>query len=361
MATFESGQGERTEAATPRRLQRAREEGQVPISRELASLAGLAGASFALLLLGTAIAGDLARTLRGFVAQAPAIDLGHGIGSVMRLAAVTALRGAAPVAFGALLAATLTVALQTGLLLHFGALRPDLQRINPRTGLGRLFGVDGLIEAMKSCAKIAVMAGIAWFVLAGDLRLLIAAPFADATTLAARCAGPVAHVLLAVLAAQAVIALADVLWVRLRHARGLRMSRQDIRDEQKETEGDPKVKQRFRQLRFQRARRRMLAAVPKATVVITNPTHYAVALAYDRARNAAPRVVAKGVDSMAARIREVADANKVPLVSNPLLARALYRVELDTDIPAEHYKAVAEIIAYVWRLGRRAAGPRIRA
>lgn len=361
MATLESGQEDRTEAATPRRLQRAREEGQVPISRELASLAGLAGACLALLLLGSSIAGGLARALREFVANAAAVDLDQGIGLVMRLAAVTALRGAAPVAFGALLLATMTVALQTGLLLHPGTLRPDPQRISPRTGLRRLFGADGLVEALKSCAKIAVMAAIAWFVLAGDLRALLAAPFADASTLAERCARPVAHVLLAVLAAQAAIALADLLWVRMRHARGLRMSRQDIRDEQKETEGDPKVKQRFRQLRFQRARRRMLAAVPKATVVITNPTHYAVALAYDRAKAAAPRVVAKGVDSMAARIREVAEAHKVPLVSNPPLARALYRVELDTEIPAEHYKAVAEIIAYVWRLGRQAAGAGRRA
>jgi flagellar biosynthetic protein FlhB len=160
--------------------------------------------------------------------------------------------------------------------------------------------------------------------------------------------------LIAVLLVQTVIAAADLLWVRVRHARTMRMSRQDIRDEQKETEGDPKVRMRFRQLRLRRARKRMLAAVPKATVVITNPTHYAVALVYDRAKNAAPRVVAKGVDSMAARIREVAETNRVPLVANPPLARALYRVELDTDIPAEHYKAVAEIIAYVWRLGRAA-------
>jgi len=133
----------------------------------------------------------------------------------------------------------------------------------------------------------------------------------------------------------------------------LRMSRQDLRDEQKETDGDPKIKARIRQIRMQRARKRMMAAVPNATVVITNPTHYAVALAYDRAKNAAPRVVAKGVDSMAARIREVAEASRVPLVANPPLARALYQVEVDRDIPAEHYQAVAEIIAYVWRLGQR--------
>jgi flagellar biosynthesis protein FlhB len=159
-------------------------------------------------------------------------------------------------------------------------------------------------------------------------------------------------VILVVLIAHAAIAAVDFLWVSLRHARGLRMSRQDIIDEQKESEGDPRIKARIRQIRMARARRRMLAAVPKATVVITNPTHYAVALVYDRAKHAAPRVVAKGVDTLAARIREVAAENRVPLVANPPLARALYRVELDADIPAEHFQAVAEIIAYVWRLGR---------
>lgn len=354
MPTFEGGQEDRTEAATPRRLQRAREEGQVPVSRELASLAGLAGASIALLLLAPSAAADLARHLVVFLGQAHALDVSTGIGGPMRIAALAALHAAAPVAFGTILAACVTVLLQTGLLLNPGALRPDFSRVSPRAGLKRLFGANGAVEALKSCAKIVLMALIAWRVLAGDLAALLAAPFADAATLAARCATPILHMLVAVLLAQTVIAGADLIWVRVRHARTMRMSRQDVRDEQKETEGDPKVRMRFRQLRLRRARKRMLNAVPKATVVIVNPTHYAVALLYDRAKNAAPRVVAKGVDSMAARIREVAQASRVPLITNPPLARALHRVELDTDIPAEHYKAVAEIIAYVWRLGRPA-------
>ena len=186
--------------------------------------------------------------------------------------------------------------------------------------------------------------------LRGDFPALRMAPHWAVQTLLAATTHAVLHLLLAMLAVQAVIATADVLWVRFRHARRLRMSRQEVREEQKETEGDPKIKHRIRQIRMQRARRRMLAAVPKATVVITNPTHYAVALTYDRAKHAAPRVVAKGVDAMAARIREVAQANRVPLVANPPLARALHHVELDTEIPTEYFQAVAEIIAYVWRL-----------
>ena len=205
-------------------------------------------------------------------------------------------------------------------------------------------------------AKIVVIGIVLWRVMLADLPRLMLAPFGDPNQILTRAAGPVLHVLLVVLAAQAVIAVLDYAWVILRHVRGLRMSRHDIQEEQKETEGDPRVKARLRQIRTIRARRRMMAAVPKATVVITNPTHYAVALAYDRAKHAAPRVVAKGVDSLAARIREAAEANRVPVVANPPLARALYRVEVDADIPAEHYQAVAAIIAYVWKLGRARRG-----
>jgi flagellar biosynthetic protein FlhB len=361
MATFDGSQGDRTQAATPRRLQRAREEGQAPISRELASLAGLAGASLALLLFAPAAAADLTRHLMVFFAQADALDLSNGIGGPMRLAIRAAIAAAAPIALGSMLAAIVMVMVQTGMLLNYSALRPDFSRVSPMAGLKRMFGANGMVEAAKSCAKIVVIAVIAWRFLAGDLAAMLASPFTDVATLAARCARPITHMLIAVLLAQTVLAAMDLIWVRLRHTRGLRMSFQDIRDEQKETDGDPKVKMRFRQLRMKRARKRMLAAVPKATVVIVNPTHYAVALVYDRAKNAAPRVVARGIDSLALRIREVAEANRVPVVTNPPLARALHRVELDTDIPAEHYKAVAEIIAYVWRLSRSAArpGPRL--
>jgi flagellar biosynthetic protein FlhB len=166
-------------------------------------------------------------------------------------------------------------------------------------------------------------------------------------------ARPLFHIFLASLLCHAIVAIADIAWVRFRYARDLRMSREDIREEFKETEGNPHTKARIRRIRMLRARKRMMAQVPKATVVVTNPTHYAVALAYDRAANPAPRVVAKGADAVAARIREVAEAANVPVVTNPPLARALYRLELDAEIPAEHYKAVAEIIAYVWRLRRR--------
>jgi flagellar biosynthetic protein FlhB len=351
----DGGQEDRTEAATPRRLQKAREEGQVPISRELAGFAGLAAVTLALTLIAPDVADGLTRRLSVFLAHVH--DLPPGM-PVYRLAALAWLSGAAPFMLAALLAAGVVVLVQTRFLLSARTLRPDFSRVSPRAGLKRMLGPDSLIEAGKSLAKVAVLGLVLWRVLLADLTGLMMAPFGDSGQLLARAAGPVLHVLLVALAAQAAIAVLDYAWVTLRHGRGLRMSRHDILEEQKETEGDPRVKARLRQIRNFRARRRMLAAVPKATVVITNPTHYAVALAYDRVKHTAPRVVAKGVDSLAARIRDVAEANRVPVVTNPPLARALYRVELDADIPAEHYQAVAAIIAYVWRLARPAPAQR---
>ena len=345
-----SDQEDRTEAATPRRQQMAREEGRVPVSREVTALVGLGAAWLILIMTAPASLGRLVAALRVFLGQAHALDVSGGGALALRHAALAALAAAGPLVLGVLLAGAGCVLLQTGFLFNLAALQPDVSRLSPLAGLRRLLGVESLVEAAKSVVKIGAIGTAIWIVLADDLRLLATAPLLDETGLARRIGQGVIRVLLAGIGVQAVIAGADLFWVRFRHLRGLRMSREDIRDEMKESDGDPKIKARIRQIRMQRARRRMLAAVPQATVVVTNPTHYAIALAYDRTKNAAPRVLAKGVDSMAARIRETAQAHGVPLVANPPLARALYRVELDADIPAEHFQAVAEIIAYVWRL-----------
>ncbi len=342
--------GDRTEAATPRRLQRAREAGQAPVSRELPVLAALGAGGLVLAWSGPGLISGLAHQLASLLQQPDRSD-----GEALQLAGLAGLHAALPLMLAPLLAGAAAVFLQTGFLISAAPLAPDLQRINPARGLARLFSRDSIIEAGKSLAKLAAVAIVLWHALAADIGTLGALSLTDLRLLPARAAAGALHVVWAVLGVQAAITTLDVLWTRLRHADSLRMTRQDVRDEQKETEGDPKIKARIRRIRQGRARRRMMAAVPKATVVVTNPTHYAVALAYDRASNAAPRLVAKGVDSMAERIREVAKHHAVPIVANPPLARALYPLELDTDIPPEHYKAVAEIIAYVWRLRGRAA------
>jgi len=345
---------DRTEAATPRRLQKAREEGRAPVSRELTSFAVLAAVAVVLALVAPASARLLAVRLAGLLSHAHEVDPL----AALRAAVSAGLAAAAPFALVALLAGTASVLLQTRFLINPGALLPDLTRLSPMAGLKRLAGITMLLDTCKALLKAAAAAALLVVVLKGALPELRMAVFWTAPGLLVRFTGLLTHMLLAILAVQGVIALLDFGRACLKHARDMRMSREDIRQEMRESEGDPLVKGRLRQLRMQRARRRMMAAVPKAAVVVTNPTHYAVALAYDRAAGGAPRVVAKGVDTVAARIRAIAEENKVPLVANPPLARALYRVELDTEIPAEHFQAVAEIIAYVLRLRRRAGGAR---
>jgi flagellar biosynthetic protein FlhB len=244
------------------------------------------------------------------------------------------------------------VLVQTQFLLHPGSLQPKVSRVNPMAGVKRVFGFNGVVEIVKSLSKLGLLAVAMWIAVKNDWSGLVRMPWESPRGLLSAAGRPVFHLFVAGVVTQGIVAGADLLWVRFRHARDMRMSKQDIRDESKDTDGDPHIKARIRRIRMMRARQRMMAKVPTATVVITNPTHYAVALAYDRANNPAPRIVAKGVDAVAARIRTIAEANGVAVVANPPLARALYRLDLDSEIPAEHYKAVAEIIAYVWRLQR---------
>jgi flagellar biosynthetic protein FlhB len=260
----------------------------------------------------------------------------------------------APTACGAVAAVLAAGALQTGFLMRLEALQPDLSRISPLHGIKRLFSIETSVQALKSAVKLAALAAALWVALRRLLPTLASPAAWSPQTLMRTLQGEATHLLFVLGGAQATLALADLLWVRIHHANRHRMSRQEQRDEHKDTEGNPLVRQRLRQLARNRARRRMMAAVRKAAVVVTNPTHYAVALAYERGSRAAPRVVAKGMDEIAQRIREEARLHRVPVVANPPLARALWRLELDAEIPVEHFKAVAEIVAYIWRLRSRA-------
>ena len=340
---------DRTEAATPRRLQRAREEGQVAVSREVPALAGLGAATLVISAFGPVLGSSLVGRLGAMLTPLPGTSPGAALlACCMATAAV-----AGPIVLGVLVASVAASLLQTGAAFNPGAVRPDLGRLNPARGVKRIFGPTGLVEAGKSVVKLAVLGTAAYHVLAGSLPGMPAGVLWLPGQMARHVISLVLQLAVSLLGAQAVIAGADILWVRHRHAKQLRMSKEDVRQETKDADGNPQIKQRLRQMRMARARKRMLAAVPRATVVVTNPTHYAIALAYDRIKGGAPRIVAKGVDDVAARIREVAQENRVPLVANPPLARALYTVELDAEIPAEHFKIVAEIIAYVWRLRGR--------
>ncbi len=341
-----------TEAATPRRLQRAREEGKVPVSHELGPLLLLGGAGVGMLLAAPG-PGTLA-LLRGLIQRLAGSDDPASINGAVHAALAAGTGLLLPIFALALFAGAGSVLVQTGFLIHPAALLPDLGRIGPRRGLARVFGPASLFHAARAFLKTMILGLVYWRVLGPRLPDLLESMRQTPEHLPARFAALIAVILLAAAATQAAAAGLDIVLTRLRHARGLRMSRQEIRQEHREATGSPEIKARIRRLRLQRARRRMAQAVRAATVVVTNPTHYAVALEYDQARGMAPVVVAKGVDEMAARIRAIARDNGVPLVANPPLARALHRVELETQIPPELYQTVAELIAYVWRLQGRA-------
>lgn len=342
---------DRTAPASQRRLDQAREAGQVPLSKEVATVAVLATAGMVIALHGGTMARDMVSGLRVFLERPHELEplaatwaaVRVGLGLMLPLVLATLFVGAA------------SVLLQTGFLIHTAALAPDFARISPMRGFARLFGMATLIDASKSLLKLGVVGWAGWVAVAQVWPILVSLGAGTVSGLAASLPRILAALVLPMLGAQGAIALLDVARVRFKHAQDLRMSREQLKDEARDSDGDPHIKARIRQIRQQRAKRRMIAAVAKATVVITNPTHYAVALAYDRGKGGAPRVVAKGEDDMAARIRAAASKHAVPLVANPLLARALYPVALDAEIPAAQFQAVAEIIAYVWGLsGRRA-------
>jgi flagellar biosynthetic protein FlhB len=338
---------DKSEAPSQRRLQKAREEGRSAVSREMSVLASMmAGLS---VLAWQTDPAHAAHWLQAALVQTH-FDGARGFRGA-EISLLMAVAGPAAASLAAYAGATL---LQTGFLLHTPALQPDLSRISPLSGVKRLLGPQTLVQLLKSVAKLAVLGCCLFLAIKRALPALPQAIFAAPETLLHRMATQGRGLILLMLGGQAAIALADLFWERRHHMAGLRQSIQEQRDEHKESEGNPQVKHRVRHLARQRAKRRMMAAVPKAAVIITNPTHYAVALAYERGSQEAPKLVAKGADEMAARIRELGQRHRIPVVANPPLARALFTVELDAEIPAEHFRAVAEVIAFIWKMRSRA-------
>ena len=347
----ESDSEDKTEEATPRRLEKAREEGQIVMSREVVGFAAFSAALLGILFGLPPLGYELMRGMRGILEHSHEAGFEIVTREMLRLGLLAAL----PVLAMGLMGAIAGAMLQSKGLFSVTSIKPKFSKISPVSGVKRLLGVDGLIELLRTIIKLLVVAAALWWALGDpeDLRTTLSVSPSDLLGLMVDAS---MDLVIAALVAFAGIAVADYFVVRFRHFRRLRMSRKELRDELKDTDGDPNIKARIKSIRLGRARRRMMAAVPNAAVVITNPTHFAVALAYDEKSQAAPKIVAKGAEAVAARIRAVAEESGVPLVSNPPLARALFKQELETEIPAEHYQAVAEIIAYVWRLRGRSGG-----
>jgi flagellar biosynthetic protein FlhB len=348
-------QSQKTEEPTQRRLEEARRKGQVATSREVNHAFLLAAGALLVAMLAPALARDLATALRPFLASPHTIPIEPGA-LAHRLAALLgevarALLPAAALFVGAVLAAGLV---QNGPVLSAETLVPKLERISPMAGARRVFSLRSLIEFTKGLLKIALVGTTAVGLLWPTGASLVMAAELEPGPLLGLLRDLALRLLVGVAAMTALIALLDTLYQRFEHRRQLRMSRRDLQDEFRQIEGDPVVSARLKSLRMERARRRMMAEVPNATVVVTNPTHVAVALRYDGQSMSAPQVVAKGLGTLAERIRAVAREHRVPVVENPPLARALHgAVELGAEVPPAHYRAVAEVIGYVLRLRAR--------
>ncbi|HEY0942795.1 MAG TPA: flagellar biosynthesis protein FlhB [Steroidobacter sp.] len=343
---------EKTESATPKRLEEARRKGQIPRSKDLSAAAVTMSAATALYMMGDHLAGKLYLLMqRSFTfSREQALDVSR-MAPALASAAVEGLKICAPVLGIICLAAVLAPLVLGGWAFSTEALAPQFKRLNPLEGVKRLFSMRALVELIKALAKFGVVALVAVLVLWKDASTLLnlgQEPLDQAIAHTVTLSG---KALIAITAGLLIIAGIDVPYQLYSHAKQLKMSRQEIREEHKEAEGSPEVKGRIRQLQQQMARQRMMQDVPKADVVVTNPTHFAVALRYDEKRMRAPIVVAKGVDLVAARIREIATENNVPIFEAPPLARVLYRnVDIGGEIPSTVYQAVAQVLTYVFQL-----------
>ncbi|WP_299180435.1 flagellar biosynthesis protein FlhB [uncultured Neptuniibacter sp.] len=349
----ESGQ-EKTEDPTPKRIREAREKGDVPRSKELTTTLVLMAAVFSVIIFGSQLANSLLGMMESnFILDRQAIFDTNKIFSHFGLSALEALKGLAGV-FGTLVLAALIGPIALGGWNFSGkSIAPKGSRIDPLAGIKRMFSLKSLVELFKAIAKFALVGGFAILILwtiRGDILALAtfeARPAIDAAL------DIIIWVFMALSAVLILVAIVDVPYQLYDYTKKMKMTLQEVKDEMKNTEGKPEVKGRIRQLQREIAQRQMMKDVPEADVVITNPTHYAVALKYDAENRGAPVLVAKGADFVAFKIREIAEEHDVPILSAPPLARALYNfTEIDEEVPAGLYMAVAQVLAYVFQLKR---------
>ncbi|PVB59912.1 flagellar biosynthesis protein FlhB [Labrenzia sp. 011] len=351
-----SDDSEKTEDPSQKRLKEAHDKGDVPKSQEVSTWFTLAGATLMIAIFAPSAAASLGDLMKGYIEHSYQMSVdGYALRALWR---DTGESVAAIVGVPLIILVLMAVAgnlIQHQPLFTAETIKPKLSKISPASGFKRLFSADSLVNFAKGMAKISivgtVMVAVVW-PHRDEADVMI---FADPSVILPEARTLILQLLAAILAVMTVVAGADFVYQRNKWFNKQKMSLREVKDEYKQAEGDPQVKGKIRQLRMERSRKRMMAAVPQATVVVTNPTHYAVALKYEDGMGA-PMCLAKGTDEVALRIRAVAKENEVPVIENPPLARALYAtVDIDQDVPEEHYKAVAEVIGFVFRMRRRAA------
>ncbi|WP_299616697.1 flagellar biosynthesis protein FlhB [Pelagibius sp.] len=348
----EDDDSQKTEEPTSKRLSDAREKGQVARSQEVSHWFMILALAMVVGIFSESLMADMGGILRPYLEQPHRMHLDNGmLRQVLEGTAVDLLRVAAiPLAI-IVLAALLAGTIQNGVIVTTEQITPKLSKIGLKKGFKKMFSSRALADFLKGLLKLCIVGTVVGLIIWPDRDMVLDMPSMEVQDLLALVRWEAVKIVIGVLSVMSVITLADVLYQRYQHHKELRMTKQEVKDEHKQSEGDPIIKSRLRQIRTERARKRMMAAVPEADVVITNPTHYAVALKYDQATMEAPKLLAKGVDNIAQKIRELAEENEIPIVENPPVARALHAaVEIDQEIPPEHYKAVAEIIGYVMRL-----------
>jgi flagellar biosynthetic protein FlhB len=344
----------KTEEPTSKRLEEAHRKGDVAKSADLPQWAALAAPAGVVLLAGGGMAQTLMVSLTPFIAHPDQFTLqNNGAVDVARQAFAAMLPVIAAVMCSAVLAGVAGNFIQTGFLWAPDKLKPDMSKVSPMAGFKRLFGLDSMVNFFKSLLKAIVIGAICWSTLAPHVNDLETLTAMEPSRILPFVLDIMKVLFESVLGALGVGAIVDWVWQRQRFMQRMRMSKEEIKEEHRQAEGDPHVRQKQKQIRIERMKRRMMANVPKATVVVMNPTHFAVALRYGD-DTPAPLCVAKGVDSLALKIREVAEAAGVPVIEDPPLARALYAaVEIDQTIPRQHYEAVAKVIGFVMSAARK--------
>jgi flagellar biosynthetic protein FlhB len=352
MAEQNEDQSQKTEEPTQHRLNEAEKKGQIPYSREVNNF-------FVMLALALMIAwvfpGMLEHTK---LALAPYVVNPHDI--LISPASLREQLGDTFIEMGIVMLGPLSLILllvigaaliQSKLLFAVERIKPKMEKISVIKGAKRMFSMRSVVEFLKGIIKLAIISAVSVMAIYSDLPRMEMLPSYELHEIMLFLAELALKVMVASCCVMFVVAIADYAYQRFEFMKSMRMSQQEIKDEHKQQEGDPHIKGKLRQLRMERARQRMMAAVPEASVVITNPTHYAVALKYETGLMGAPVLLAKGVDQVAFRIRELAKEHDIPIVENPPLARALHAsTDLNEEIPYEHYKAVAEVISYIYRL-----------
>jgi flagellar biosynthetic protein FlhB len=345
---------DKTEPATPRKKEESRKKGQVAKSRELSSVAVLSAGVLYLYFGGMHMIEYLGMCIRSSFKTAYLCT--DNIQDLISLAVSSVEKFtwiALPVMVVTMIIALAVNVLQTGFLFSVETLSPKASKINPLEGAKRIFSRQSLVELAKSILKLIIVGSVAFSTLKNELNHMIPLVYQEKNQIFAVLGQSAFKVTIRCCVILAVLAILDFLYQRWDHEQKLKMTKQEVKDEYKHTEGDPMVKSRIRSIQREMARRRMMEAVPKADVVITNPTHLAVALRYDQKNMPAPRIVAKGANMIAERIKNLAREHEIPIVEDKPLAQNLYKLEIGEEIPTQFYQAVAEILAYVYGLRRK--------